>query len=189
MRWLSYRFLRWLGWRIEGEIPDIPKMVIIGAPHTSNWDFILFLAALHHFRIRVWFLAKHSLFRRPFGWMFRKVGGIPVNRSGPGGIVRQVEAAFDERDEMILVIAPEGTRRAAPQWRSGFVEIAEGADIPVVFAGVDGTNKVLTISQPEVVGRDRLDLMDRARAFFADKDGINPKGKGPVRLARETTTS
>lgn len=189
MRWLSHRIATLLGWKIEGVVPDIPKMVIIGAPHTSNWDFFLFLATIHHFDIRVRFLGKHSLFRWPFGWMFRKVGGIPVDRTRAGGIVRQVEAAFDERERMILVIAPEGTRRAASAWKSGFVEIAERVGIPVVFAGVDGPNKVLTISRPEPVGSDRGQFMDRVRAFYADKPGINPKGKGPVRLAREASVS
>jgi len=189
MRWLSYRTFTLMGWKVKGGLPDLPKMVIIGAPHTSNWDFFLFLAAIHHFDIKAKFLAKHSLFRSPFGWMFRKVGGIPVDRARAGGIVRQVKAALDEHEEMILVVAPEGTRRAAPRWKSGFVEIAEGAQVPVVFAGVDGENKVLTIGDPEVVGHDRGDFMDRVRAFYADQPGINPQGKGPVRLAWETPVS
>jgi 1-acyl-sn-glycerol-3-phosphate acyltransferase len=189
MRWLSYRVLTAVGWRIEGELPDIPKMVIVGAPHTSNWDFFLFLAALHHLQIKVRFLAKASLFRWPFGFMFRKVGGIPVDRSQARSLVRQAKTAFDEAEEMILVIAPEGTRRAAGTWKSGFVEIAHGAGVPVVFAGVDGGNKVLAIGSPHFVGDDRGEFMDRARAFYSDKPGIKPEGKGPVRLARETRVS
>lgn len=189
MRWLSYRVMKALGWRIDGDLPDGPKMVILGAPHTSNWDFFLFLAALYHFGIQVKFLGKHTLFRWPFGSMFRKVGGIPVDRTQPGGIVRQVKQAFDERDEMILVIAPEGTRRAAPRWKSGFVEIAERADVPVVLAGVDARNKVLTISRAHEVGHDRKRFMDEVRAFYADKTGINPAGKGPVRISGEHAPS
>lgn len=189
MRRLSHRIFTSLGWKFEGRIPEIPKMVIVGAPHTSNWDFFLFLAALHHFDLTVRFLAKQSLFRWPFGFMFRKVGGIPVDRSKAGGIVRQVKAAFDAADQLILVIAPEGTRKAARQWKSGFVEIAESADVPVVLAGVDGRNRVLEISPPHRVGENRAEFMDRLRAFFADKSGINPKGKGPVRLASEISSS
>ena len=178
-----------LGWKIEGELPDLPKMVVIGAPHTSNWDFFLFLAVIHHFQIKVSFLGKRSLFRPPFGWMFRKVGGIPVDRGAPGGLVAQVREAFDSSERMILVIAPEGTRDAAPNWKSGFVEIAEAADVPVVFAGVDGVEKVVTISPPEQVGADHGAYMDKVRAFYVDKDGIRPSGKGPVRLRRETLES
>lgn len=189
MRWLSYRVFTAIGWRVEGELPDVPKMVIVGAPHTSNWDFFLFLAALHHFRISVKFLAKHSLFRWPFGLMFRKVGGIPVDRSKAGGMVGQVKAAFDAVHRMILVITPEGTRKAVPRWKSGFVEIAEGADVPVVLAGVDGKNKILAVGQVGKVGPDRSEFMDRVRAFLADKSGIDPGGKGPIELADEKSAS
>ncbi|HEX6300843.1 MAG TPA: 1-acyl-sn-glycerol-3-phosphate acyltransferase [Acidimicrobiia bacterium] len=188
MRWISYRIFTALGWKIDGELPDIPKMVIIGAPHTSNWDFFLFLAAIYHFRIRVRFLGKAPLFRWPFGSMFRKVGGIPVGGSHAGGLVRQVKAAFDAAEEMILVIAPEGTRRAADEWKSGFVEIAHDAGVPIVFAGVDGANRILTISSPHEVGEDRAAFMDEVRCFYADKPGLRPEGKGPVRLARESVS-
>lgn len=186
MRWLSYRIFTALGWRVEGELADVPKMVIIGAPHTSNWDFFLFLSVIYHFDIKVSFLGKASLFRWPFGFMFRKVGGIPVDRSMPGGLVGQVASAFDARDRMILVVAPEGTRTAASFWRSGFVEIAYEANVPVVFAGVDGTAKTVVIGPPEKVGQDRGEFMDRVRAFYADKPGIDPSGKSAVLLADES---
>lgn len=188
MRWLSYRIFTALGWRIEGELPDAPKMVIIGAPHTSNWDFFLFLAVIYHFGIKVSFLGKAPLFRWPFGFMFRKFGGIPVERS-KSGLVDQVASAFDAHKGMILVVAPEGTRAAAASWRSGFVEIAHGAEIPVVFAGVDGPSKTIVISPPEKVGPDRGEFMDRVRAFYADKPGIDPSGKSAVRLADEAKTA
>lgn len=189
MRWLSYRIFRTLGWEIEGELPGLPKYVIIGAPHTSNWDFFLFLAAMYAFDVRMSFLGKASLFRWPFGFMFEKVGGIPVDRSRAGGIVRQVKAAFDRSEHMVLVIAPEGTRRAAPAWKSGFVEIAARAEVPVVFAGVDGENKRLVISKPYFVGEDKTVFMDEVRAFFSDKPGIKPRFKGPVRLHSEIQVS
>lgn len=189
MRWLSYKVFTALGWQIEGELPDIPKMVVVGAPHTSNWDFFIFLAVIYHFDIKVKFLGKHTLFRWPFGWMFRKVGGIPVDRSKSGGVVGQVRTAFDAAESMILVVAPEGTRRAQRSWKSGFVEIAETADVPVVFAGVDGPTRTVHIGQAERVGPDRSEFMNRARAFYADLRGLRPEGKGPVRLADEPEPS
>jgi len=185
VRWLSYRIFTTLGWRVEGDLPDLPKMVIIGAPHTSNWDFFHFLAVIQHFHINVNFLGKHTLFKWPFGFMFRKVGGIPVDRRKAGGVVEQVRNAFAERDRMILVIAPEGTRDAADSWKPGFVRIASGADVPVVFAGVDSTRKTIFISEPHWVGDDEVGFMDRVRAFYADKNGMRPDKKGPVRLADE----
>ena len=189
MRWLSYRVMRWLGWEIAGDLPDVPKMVIVGAPHTSNWDFFLFLGAIYHFGIKVNFLGKASLFRWPLGAMFRKVGGIPVHRAIPGGLVGQVKAAFDAAERMILVVAPEGTRKAASHWKSGFVEIAAGAVVPVVIAGVDGANRVLTVSPPFDASGDRGVFMDQVRAFMSDKTGLRPAGKGPVRLEDEPVSS
>lgn len=189
MRWLSYKIFRALGWRIQGELPEQSKFVIIGAPHTSNWDFFLFLAAMYHFDVRMSFLGKASLFRWPFGFMFEKVGGIPVDRTRAGGIVRQVKEAFDKAEKMILVIAPEGTRRAAAKWKSGFVEIAARAEVPVVFGGVDGENKILFISSAHFVGQDKSAFMDEVRTFYADKPGIRPDFKGPVRLGNENPVS
>jgi len=98
MRWLSHLLATALGWRFEGIVPDEPKMVVLGAPHTTNWDFFLFLATLHHFGLRVRYLAKRSLFRWPFGWFFRATGGVPVDRRQPGGVVAQVEQALARRD-------------------------------------------------------------------------------------------
>lgn len=185
MKWLSYRVFRLLGWRFEGEVPDIPKMVIIGAPHTSNWDFFLYLAALHHYRIRTHFLAKHSLFRWPFGIWFRVMGGIPVDRARAGGIVRQVREQFHARARMILVIAPEGTRGKAEMWKSGFLKIAEASDVPVVLASVDYPIKTLTMGPAIDVGRDRMAVMDELRAFYAGKKGRHASQQGPVRVAQE----
>jgi 1-acyl-sn-glycerol-3-phosphate acyltransferase len=104
-------------------------------------------------------------------------------------MVRSVKAEFDTAQQMILVLTPDGTRRAAKQWKSGFVKIAEDAGVPVVFAGVDGAKKVLAMSPPHEVGEDRAAFMAAVRAFYADKDGLKPEGKGPVRLATETTVS
>lgn len=189
MKWLSYRVCRAFGWRFEGTVPDVPKMVIVGAPHTSNLDFFLFLAALHHYDIKVRFLAKHTLFRRPFGSLFRRWGGIPVDRARARGVVDQVKRAFDAADELILVIAPEGTRSAAPRWKSGFFEIAESVGVPVVPAGVDGDNKVVTMGEAQPLGLTRDQLMDRLREFFAGMKGIRPKNAGQIRLAGETAPS
>lgn len=182
--WLVYRLLLAFGWRYEGELPDIPKMIVAGAPHTTNWDFILFLGALHHFDIKVKYLGKHTLFRWPFGYFFRAFGGIPVDRSRPGGVVSQVKEAFDEVDEMILVVAPEGTRRRVPYWRSGFVKIAEGVGVPVVFASLDFATKTVTIGPTVRYEGDLGAFMDQARQFYSDKTGLKPENKGPV-LVRE----
>lgn len=169
-----------------GEVPSLPKMIIIGAPHTSNWDFVFFLGALHHFDLHVSYLGKSELFRPPFGWIFRKLGGIPVDRTKPGGVVEQARAAFEAVAEMILVIAPEGTRSAAREWKTGFMKIAEAARIPVVLAAVDGVDKTVTIG-PALSVEDGF--MDRVREFYATQRGYRPNKKTPVRLRGETPPS
>lgn len=189
MRWLSAKVFDLFGWRIEGQFPDDPKLIAIGAPHTSNWDFFIFLAVIHHFRLKVRFLGKASLFRWPFGFMFRKVGGIPVERSKPGGVVSAVLDEFESSERMTLVIAPEGTRGAAEGWKSGFIEIAEAASVPVIFAGIDAPAKVVHLSEPHRVDGDREQFMDAVRDFYAPMVGIRAEGVGPVRLRRRGTRS
>ncbi|MCI0544519.1 MAG: 1-acyl-sn-glycerol-3-phosphate acyltransferase [Actinobacteria bacterium] len=185
MKWLSYTLARLLGWRFLGVLPPVPKMVVVGAPHTSNWDFVLFLAALHAYRIRARFLGKHTLFRRPFGLVFRAWGGIPVDRSRPGGVVRQVADVFERCDELILVIAPEGTRAATPFWKSGFLKIAEAAGVPIVFASIDALARAVTLSEAVTHEGDPAEVMEAARAFYAGKMGVRPEGGGPIRVEEE----
>ena len=186
MKWLAYRYWRLKGWTFQGDVPDIPKMIVIGAPHTTNWDFVLYLAGLHYFRIKATYIAKHTLFRWPFGWFFRSFGGIPVDRSKPGGIVGEVTRAFEAADAMILVMAPEGTRSAAPHWKTGFVKIAEGADVPVVLASVDFNLRQLTIGPTIPYKDDVAGFMDEVRAFYSDKQGLRRDKMGSINLAEES---
>ncbi|MGH8873601.1 MAG: lysophospholipid acyltransferase family protein [Acidimicrobiia bacterium] len=185
MTWLAHRWLEWRGWRFIGEMPDLDKMIIIGAPHTSNWDFILFLAAIRHWRISPRFVGKHTLFRWPFGWFFRKLGGIPVDRSRPGGMVGQVTEEFEEVEQMILVVAPEGTRKEAPFWKSGFVRIAAEAKVPILPAYIHFPRKEVVLGTLIDYEGDEKSLMDRLRSFYEAGEGKGGKGKGSVRLKEE----
>ncbi len=135
------------GWRIEGGLPDIPKYVLIGAPHTSNWDFILFLGLAFSLRVNARYLGKAELFRWPIGAFFRYCGGIPVNRKAPQGLVEQTTKAMQGSDKFILVITPEGTRHYVAEWKRGFYNIAKGAGIPIVLGKVDGKRKVVSIGE------------------------------------------
>lgn len=189
MRRLVHWILTRLGWAFEGSMPPDPKWIAIGAPHTSNWDFFVFLATLGHFDIEVSFLAKHTLFRWPLGGVFRRLGGIPVDRNKTGGIVDAVTDAFESRDEMILVIAPEGTRDMARSWKSGFLSIAEAAAVPVVFAGVDYETKTLTLADRVHFNGDVAGFMEKARGFYQDKRGLRPELETPVVLREELEAS
>ena len=133
MLWL-YR-LR--GWKLEGAAPASPKFVIIGAPHTSNWDFVFFIGATHAFGLEPRFMGKASLFRWPLRRFMFDMGGVPVERSARGNYAEAMVAAFAANDRFALVIAPEGTRGKVPKWRSGFYHIALGAGVPIVCAWVN----------------------------------------------------
>lgn len=185
MKWLADKYLKLRGWTFVGELPDVPKMIIVGAPHTSNWDFVLFLGALVHFDMKVTYIGKHTLFKWPFGWLFRKWGGLPVDRSEPGGLVKQVAEAFDSAERMILVMAPEGTRKKAKAWKAGFIWIAAKANVPVVPAGVDGENKTVELGPGIRYEGDLTRFMDQLREFYAPKPGYDIAGKGPVRVSKE----
>lgn len=188
VKWLAEKYLKWRGWEFTGEIPDIPKFVAAGAPHTTNWDFFIFLAALRHYQIKVSFIGKHTLFRWPLGYLMRRWGGIPVDRSRPGGLVKQVVAAVEQADRMILVMAPEGTRKAAPYWKEGFLHIARAAGVPILLAYVDYPNRRAGFGPLITELDDTTEVMDQLRSFFADKQGRHPDGKGPVRLRSEQRT-
>jgi len=128
---------RYRGWRLEGGLPETRKFVITGAPHTSNWDFVFFLGATQELGIPPAFMGKKQLFRWPMTRFMRDMGGIAVDRSKRSNYVEQVAAEFARRDELALVIAPEGTRSSDGSWRSGFYHIALEAGVPIVPAWVD----------------------------------------------------
>ncbi|MEZ5744586.1 MAG: 1-acyl-sn-glycerol-3-phosphate acyltransferase [Sphingomonadaceae bacterium] len=128
---------RWKGWRLDTGAGVPAKCVIAGAPHTSGWDFVFFLGATGELGIRPSYMGKASLFRWPLRRFMFDMGGIAVDRSKRGNYVDQVVAEFNARDELALVLAPEGTRREITAWRSGFYHIAQGAGVPIVPAWVD----------------------------------------------------
>lgn len=180
MSWLAYWCLRLAGWRFLGELPPDPKFVVVGAPHTSNWDFLVFMGGLWHFRQKARFLAKRGLFRWPFGHFFRALGGIPVGGRRDAGVVSSAVAEFARSEEMVLVIAPEGTRTRAPHWKLGFVAIAEQAGVPIVLAGLDFPSKTVTVGPTIVYDGDLDALMETAGRFFAGMTGLHPGLESPV---------
>ena len=182
---ICLRIARLFGWSFEGSLPTEASMVIVGYPHTSNWDFPVFLAALAHFRIDVRFLAASGLFVGPFGRFLRRIGGIAVDQGAPQAAVQAAVEEFGRTDRMILVVAPEGTRAAVPAWRSGFWRIADAVDVPVVMASLDGPSRRLVLGPAMRVDGDPHRWMDAARTFYEGVQGIRPANGGPVRLATE----
>ena len=137
VRRLLILWFRGSGWTISGTLPPDRKFVLMGASHTSNWDFLVFLGAAHALGRQVHFVGKNSLFRWPLGGFMRALGGVPVDRGARQDLVGQIAAQFDAREDFILVIAPEGTRSFTRQWKTGFYQIAIKAGVPIVAAGPD----------------------------------------------------
>lgn len=171
LRAVGHAALKLIGWRVEGEVPNLPKLVIAVAPHTSNWDFVVGAAAMFALDLRLAFLGKHTLFRWPFGAIFRWMGGIPVDRASPHGVVGESVAAFAKMERRILAIAPEGTRRQVKQFKSGFLLIARGAGVPVVLASLDYGARCVRLGPTFTPGEDVEADRRRTEAYFATVRG------------------
>lgn len=166
--------LRVLGWRIVGRVPALPRFVIIVAPHTSNWDFAIGVAAMFALGLRISWLGKDSLFRGPPGPVLRWLGGVAVNRSARGGVVVQVVDAFRTHSRFVLALSPEGTRRRVESWRTGFHNIARGAGVPIVPAWLDYARREIGIGEPIVPSDDAEDDIARLRRAFRREMARHP---------------
>jgi 1-acyl-sn-glycerol-3-phosphate acyltransferase len=164
-----------LGWRVEGEIPNLPKFVIAVAPHTSNWDFVVGLATIFALDLRIAFIGKHTLFRWPFAGVLRWMGGIPVDRSSPHGVVADSIGAFGNSARLVLAIAPEGTRKRVERFRSGFLHIARGARVPVLLAALDYGERCVRLGPLVEPGEDVEADRARIEAYFAPVRGRKPR--------------
>lgn len=132
-----------LGWRFEGEVPNLPQMILPVAPHSSNLDFFVAIAAVLKLRLRVSYFGKHTLFKFPLGWFMRATGGIPVNRSSSQGLIGQMTEAFNTHPQLILGLAPEGTRGKVTKWKKGFAVIAQITNVPVLPVLLDYKTKTI----------------------------------------------
>ena len=135
-------------WRIDGEVPDLPKFVAIVAPHTSNWDFVVGVLVMFALDLRVHWFGKHSLFRPPLGPLLRLLGGRPVHREMSEGVVDEMAAIIRREPRFILALAPEGTRKRVARWRTGFYRIAERTGMPIVPVSFDWSRRIATVSPP-----------------------------------------
>jgi 1-acyl-sn-glycerol-3-phosphate acyltransferase len=175
-------------WRLVSEpAPDRPT-VLVGAPHTSNWDFVIMLAIAWRLGVPVRWLGKSSLFRGWRGPLMRRLGGIPVDRTDPARVVDEVVARVHAGEVFGLVVTPEGTRGVGSHWKSGFYRIAMQAGMPVTLGFVDRTTMTTGLGPTlELTGDVRSD-MDRIRAFYADKAGVRPAFRTEPRLREEDGT-
>ncbi|NNE04187.1 MAG: acyltransferase [Xanthomonadales bacterium] len=181
MAWISRWIYKLLGWTTEVEYPDTKKYVLIVAPHTSNWDFPLGMLAARILRLKVHYLGKHTLFEGPFGWFFKYLGGIPVRRDKVHNMSQQMAQRFAEADELVLAIAPEGTRKKTRHWKMGFYHIARAAQVPIVMAYLDYGNKKVRMGGAFYPGEDMQETLETVRAFFVGVQGRYPDKQGLIR--------
>lgn len=144
-KFIYYRIMRW---KLVGEFPDIDKCVVIVVPHTSWVDFLVGLVVRRVIDKKFHYVAKASLFKPPFGWYFRWMGGSPVERDKSSDTVAAIAKIFDEKDEFRLALAPEGTRKKVDHWKTGFYYIAHKAKVPVVLVAFDYGKKQVKIAEP-----------------------------------------
>jgi 1-acyl-sn-glycerol-3-phosphate acyltransferase len=182
---LARLVLRLLGWTAVGEVPRTG--VLVGAPHTSNWDFVMMLLVMWSDGVTPRVLIKKELFRGPLGWLLTRLGGLPVDRDSPGSVVRELMREARSGEPFLLVLAAEGTREKGEFWKSGFWRIGRSAKLPIVLAFIDGPSRTAGFGPTMMATADVVADMDVVREFYRDKRGIHPERRTEPRLREELT--
>ncbi len=187
MRVLSRLILKLMGWKTAGEVPPVKKYVMIGYPHTSNWDTFIGLLIFTSMGVRLKWLGKHTLFKGPLGWLMRMVGGVPVVREKSQNFVQSAQQIFKENEEFVLTLSPEGTRKKTEYWRTGFYYIALGAGIPIAVAFLDYPRKTGGFGPLVWPSGNIVEDIEKIRNFYESNDihGKFPENEGPVRIPPE----
>ncbi|MDM8519296.1 lysophospholipid acyltransferase family protein [Anaerolineales bacterium HSG6] len=163
------------GWRIEGELPNIPKFVALGGPHTSNWDFIYAISFIFSVGLKSYWMGKHTLFKWPYGWFMRALGGIPIERNAPHGVVAQMVDQFNQREQLVVLIPPEGTRKKVKKWKTGFYFIAKEAGVPILPTYLDYERKVVGVAELIIPGDDVEADIAKIQDFYRKIPGKYPQ--------------
>ena len=182
IRWISSALLKIFGWHVVGEPAAEKKMVIIGAPHTSNWDFPLSLLSLSALGLRFSWVGKHSLFKPPFGILFKAIGGLPVDRSRRTAFLDNIAKEFQVREHLLLAIAPEGTRSKQNHWKAGFYFIAVRAEVPICLGFVDYSSKTVGVGPHFMPSGDINRDFQIIKNFYQTKRGKFPERESELKL-------
>jgi 1-acyl-sn-glycerol-3-phosphate acyltransferase len=175
--------LRLFGWQTELAVAMVNKCVLVGAPHTTNWDFPLALLGMTAMGIKFNWVAKHTIFRWPLGIFMRALGGIPLERNpGGAGFALKMVETFHDLDHFILAIAPEGTRHRTDHWKAGFYKIALKSSVPIALGYVDYRKKKIGIGKLFMPSGNREKDFLQVQDFYSDKSGKYPEKQGEVRL-------
>jgi len=182
---IAKSILRLIGWRTHVIPPPSSSYVMIGAPHTTNWDFVLALLLMIVEKIPIRIMGKDSLFRGPMGIFMRSLGAFPVYREESRNMVDQVAAKFDEYDDLIIGIAPEGTRGKSSRWKTGFYYIALKAEVPIALAYLDYENKVVGLGPSIIPTGDIQTDFEIIRNFYSAIVGKFPQKQGEIRISED----
>jgi 1-acyl-sn-glycerol-3-phosphate acyltransferase len=176
LRAICLVIMRLIGWKCPRPVPpDLDKCVVIVAPHTSNWDFALFLVIVFATKMRLDVLIKNTLFIGPVGWFLRYCGGVPVERTRASALVNQMVRQFETRQRLNLLITPEGTRSARTHWKTGFYHIAKAANVPIVIAYLDTATKTVAVHDIVMPSDDMDGDMAKIYALYDSKTGLKPQ--------------
>jgi len=167
--------MRITGWRLTGDFPDVPKAVLVLAPHTSNRDGFVVAMFVLAMRLRVGLMAKDAIFRPPLGWFLRWLGGIPINRDSSRNVVEQSVGKFEEREKLWLGVTPEGTRSNSSEWKTGFYHIARQANVPIIVLALDYGQRELRAADHFMPSGDQPVDMQRIMECFRGVQGHHPE--------------
>jgi 1-acyl-sn-glycerol-3-phosphate acyltransferase len=174
-RWLGITTLKLLGWSIKGDFPQKKKFICAVAPHTSNWDFVIGVAVMLALELKINFLGKKAIFIWPFRGLLKRIGGIPVDRSHRHGVVGQMVKKFNDSEQMVFALAPEGTRSKTVEWKTGFLHIAHQANVPVVPVSLHFDKKEIYIQPESYVNQDISSELIRIKQYFDCSCAKNPQ--------------
>ena len=182
LQFLASALLKLFGWDAVQGLPKFKKYVLIGAPHTSNWDFVVAMLAALAIGLRFKWLGKHTLFKNPFEPLLKFFGGIPVDRRVHSSVIEKMTEMFNNSERLVLAITPEGTRSKTKYWRSGFYHIALNSKVPIAFAFLDYENKKIGIGDHFIPSGDINADMQIIRKYYIGIKGKNPEKQGEIRI-------
>lgn len=173
-RWFGRMLLKLSGWKFVGNFPNEKKFILAVAPHTSNWDFLVGLRIKFAYNLKVNFLAKNSLFFWPLGPILKFLGGIPINRSAPQGFVGQMAENFNNAEELVVVVTPEGTRSKVSKWKTGFLHMAKQANVPVVPLQIDYAKKEVQCFEAHAIQGDIQEELAAIQNLYSQGSAKHP---------------
>jgi 1-acyl-sn-glycerol-3-phosphate acyltransferase len=173
-RWFGRTFYGLFGWKLEGDIVNAERVLITAAPHTSNWDAVLGFAAILGINVRLHWLGKHSIFIPGLRWFMRWLGGIPVDRENPESVMGYVDEAVSKHEGVVIIVAPEGTRKKSEKWKTGFLRIAKANDCVIQLGALDFPNKRIVLGKTfKPTGDNQADI-ESIKEWYKQYEGKFP---------------